>query len=348
MSLMANPIISLFVFLSIILLSYLIFFPKKGWYWKLKENFKNDNKTLTEDILKKIYHAENSGSNMQIHDITASLNHSPKKIVEAITHMEDSGLVSSAKGSLKLQKTGREYALKIIRVHRLWERYLSEKTGFNKKDWHDLAEEMEHKLTSVQTNELARSLGNPRFDPHGDPIPTATGEIKNIEGNPLSTFPSETVGRIVHIEDEPDIIYQQILAQDLHIGSLVRILETNKKRIVFYSEGEEYVLAPIVAGNITISELKKEESISENTSRLSSLRMGEKAKIVGISRECRGEPRRRLLDLGFVMNTPIHIDMESPMQNPRAYLIRNTSIAIRNEQAKFILIEKNMEHGKAS
>lgn len=337
---MTDPLIALLIFSSICVLAYFIFYPKKGWYWKIKEGFKNNNKTLIEDILKKIYHAENSETNLQLNDIIASLNNDQKNIIEAITNMESSGLISSVKGSLKLRKTGREYALKIIRVHRLWEQYLSEKTGFNKKDWHEIAERMEHKLNHNQTNELAKSLGNPRFDPHGDPIPTETGEIKKIKGKALSAFPVDTVGRIVHIEDEPSIIYQQILAEDLHIGSLVRIIETSIKRIVFYSEGEEYILAPVVAGNITINELKEESYTPENTSRLSGLKLGEEAKIIGISRECRGEFRRRLLDLGFVINTKIHIDMESPMLNPRAYLIRNTSIAIRNEQAKFILIKK--------
>ncbi|PHS54116.1 MAG: DNA-binding protein [Lutibacter sp.] len=344
---MTNPVTALLIFLGICILAYLIYYPKKGWYWKIKESIKNDNKTLMEDVLKKIYHAENSGTNLQVNDITGSINNTQKNIVESIANMESSGLISSVNGSLKLEKTGREYALKIIRVHRLWEQYLSEKTGFHKKDWHEIAEKMEHKLNHDQTNELAMSLGNPRFDPHGDPIPTETGEITKIIGKPLSAYPANTVGKIVHIEDEPDIIYQQILAQDLHIGSLVRIIETNKKRIVIYSEGEEYILAPIVAGNITISELKKEAYTTENTSRLYSLKLGEKAKIVGISRECRGDIRRRLLDLGFVINTEIHIDMESPMGNPRAYLIRNTSIAIRNEQSKFILIEKILAHGKA-
>ena len=78
----------------------------------------------------------------------------------------------------------------------------------------------------------------------------------------------------------------------------------------------------------------------EDTFRLSNLEAHEKAKIIGISKECRGEMRRRLLDLGFVNNTLINVDLTSPMQNPRAYLVRDTSIAIRNEQAKFILIEK--------
>nr|WP_205757909.1 FeoA family protein [Lutibacter sp. HS1-25] len=80
---------------------------------------------------------------------------------------------------------------------------------------------------------------------------------------------------------------------------------------------------------------------------MSNLKNGEEAKIIGISRECRGEIRRRLLDLGFVINTKITVDLTSPMNNPRAYLVRDTSIAIRNEQAKFILIEKIKTHAKS-
>ena len=337
---MTNPVTSLVVFGIIVLLLFLLFYPKSGMFWRVKRSFKTDSKTLIEDILKKLYHAEDNGNNLNSNDIINSLSGSPKKILGTIAEMENKDLISFKNGDIKLNESGMDYALRIIRVHRLWEKYLSEKTGFDKKDWHEIAEKMEHKLDSIQAKELAVNLGNPRFDPHGDPIPTETGEVEQINGKPLPTFKEGAIGRIIHIEDEPEIIYQQILAEDLHIGSHVLITENNEKRIVFHSEGEEFILAPIVANNITISELKKEEVSEENIFRLSNLKEKEQAKIIGISRECRGEIRRRLLDLGFVINTKIEVDLTSPMKNPRAYLVRNTSIALRNEQAKFILIEK--------
>ncbi|UMB53231.1 metal-dependent transcriptional regulator [Lutibacter sp. A64] len=345
---MANPVISLIVFLLIIAILVVLFYPKTGFYWRLHRSFKRDSKVLIEDILKKIYHAEDNGNTLNSNDIISALEANPKKVLDIISEMEDKELISFENGDIKLSELGMDYALRIIRVHRLWEKYLSEKTGFAKKDWHSIAEKMEHKLDSVQTKELAIDLGNPRFDPHGDPIPTESGEIEPINGQPLPNFSEGTIGRIIHIEDEPEIIYKQILAEDLHIGSHVLIIEKNEKRIVFHSEGEEFILAPIVANNITIFELEKEEISEENTSRLSSLKENEKAKIIGISHECRGEIRRRLLDLGFVINTKIEVDLTSPMRNPRAYLIRDTSIAIRNEQAKFILIEKIKEHAKSN
>lgn len=337
---MVNPALSLILFGIIIVFLFVLFYPKTGIYWRLQQSFKSDSKVLIEDILKKLYHAEDTGTKLGSSDIIASINSSPKKILETISEMENKELISFKNGEIKLNETGMDYALRIIRVHRLWEKYLSEKTGFHKKDWHEIAEKMEHKLDFDQAEELAFTLGNPRFDPHGDPIPTATGEIEEIKGNPLPTFGEGVVGTIIHIEDEPDIIYKQILAQDLHIGSHIHIIENNEKRITFHSEGEEFVLAPIIANNITIAELKKEKFTEEDTFRLSNLKENEAAKIIGISQECRGEIRRRLLDLGFVINTKIEVDLTSPMRNPRAYLIRDTSIAIRNEQAKFILIEK--------
>jgi DtxR family Mn-dependent transcriptional regulator len=345
---MVNPVTSLIVFGIVVLIVILLFYPKNGFYWRVKSSFKNDTKVLIEDILKKLYHAEDNGNNLNSNDIINSLNSSPKTILETISEMENKELIRFENGDIKLNDLGMDYALRIIRVHRLWEKYLSEKTGFHKKDWHEIAEKMEHKLDLDQAEELAFTLGNPRFDPHGDPIPTATGEIEPINGKPLPTFAEGTIGRIIHIEDEPEIIYKQILAEDLHIGSHIHIIEKNEKRIIFHSEGEEFILAPIVANNITISELLKEDISKESTFRLSNLKENERAKIIGISRECRGEIRRRLLDLGFVINTKIEVDLTSPMSNPRAYLIRDTSIAIRNEQAKFILIKKIKNHAKSN
>ncbi len=337
---MTNPVISLVVFVLATALLLILFYPKTGLYWRIQKSFKNDTKTLIEDILKKLYHAEDNAKTLNSNDIINAITASPKTIVAIIAEMKDKELIKFENGDIKLSEIGMDYALRIIRVHRLWEKYLSEKTGFDKKDWHNIAEKVEHELDSNQTNELAINLGNPRFDPHGDPIPTESGEIEQIQGKPLPTFKEGTIGKIIHIEDEPDIIYKQILAEDLHIGSHIHIIENYDKRIVFHSEGEEFILAPIVANNLTISELLKDEISEEDIFRLSNLKEFEKAKIIGVSSECRGEMRRRLLDLGFVINTTIKVDLTSPMENPRAYLIRDTSIALRNEQAKFILIEK--------
>ena len=335
-----NPVIALVIFSGIVILSFVLFRPVKGWYWVFKNNLNSNEKTIMEDILKQIYRLENNGSETDIIALTNSLQIKNRLIIDAIHKMTINDLVFFENDRLKLSQEGRKYALRIVRVHRLWEKYLAEKTGFDKSEWHDRAEEMEHLLSNEETEMLAAQLGNPMYDPHGDPIPNVLGKIKQIEGIPLASMEVNSVGMIVHIEDEPDVIYKQILAENILIGSLVRIEEKSSERIVFYSEGEEFVLAPIVASNITVAERKKELEENDQTVRLSSLKADEVARITGISKECRGENRRRLLDLGFVKGTEIKIDLDSPLGNPIAFAVKGTSIALRKDQASKILINK--------
>lgn len=339
-----NPISALIIFFGIATLLFLLFRPTKGWFWLLKKNFTSDEKVIIEDILKQLYHFENSGNKVDTKTLVQSLNFKNKSIIEAIQKMSINNLVYFDSDALKLTEEGHEYALRIIRVHRLWERYLADKTGFHKNEWHDRAERMEHKLSHDETNKLASQLGNPKFDPHGDPIPTKTGKIAKIEGVELPLLPVNSIAKITHIEDEPEVIYKQILAENIHIGSLLKVVENNNTRIVFQSEGEEFVLAPIVASNLTVLPIEKEIIIEDNIARLSGLEEDEEAEIIGISKESRGESRRRLLDLGFVKGSKIKIDLLNPLGEPHAYLIKGTSIALRKNQASKILIKK-LEHG---
>ena len=71
---------------------------------------------------------------------------------------------------------------------------------------------------------------------------------------------------------------------------------------------------------------------------LSQLPQGRIAIIEQIVPQCKGVMRNRLLDLGFVRGSKISLHLTSPMQNPKAYLIRNTIIALRDEQAQYILV----------
>jgi DtxR family Mn-dependent transcriptional regulator len=335
-----NPTYALLVFFVITLLLILIFRPNKGWFWILNKNFKSNEKIIIEDILKQLYHFQNSGNRIDTKTLVEVLNFKNKSIVDAIQKMSVNNLVYFDSDILKLTDEGMEYALRIVRVHRLWERYLADKTGFHKNEWHDRAEEMEHKLSHEETNKLAVTLGNPKFDPHGDPIPTKTGKIAKISGVELPLLPVNSIARITHIEDEPEVIYKQILAENIHIGSLIKVIENNNIRIVFQSEGEEFKLAPIVASNLTAAQIEKEITVEDNVARLSSLQEEETAEIIGISKESRGESRRRLLDLGFVKGSTIKIDLLNPLGEPHAYLIKGTSIALRKDQASKILIKK--------
>ena len=302
-------------------------------------------KTLTEDILKQLYHVEQSKRSATINDLSGALQVRRSKILPIVETTTASGLMQSTDEALHLTESGREYALKIVRVHRLWEKYLAEKTGFQQSDWHYIAEKMEHNLKEEDIEKLSSLLGNPMFDPHGDPIPTAKGEVTPVEWFPLPSYPVGKPGKIVHIEDEPGVIYQQILAKRILIGSHVILKKSSNTEVILSTEGENHYFSPIVAANINVAPLSEEETFEENAVRLSSLESGETAEVVGISQECRGASRRRLLDLGILPGTSIEVDLLSPLKDPIAYRVRNTSIALRNSLADLILINKKLSHG---
>lgn len=72
---------------------------------------------------------------------------------------------------------------------------------------------------------------------------------------------------------------------------------------------------------------------------LAHLKQGETACIEGIIPECKGEIRQRLLDLGFIKGVEISVQSQSPLKDPTAYLLHNTLIALRKEDAQKIMIE---------
>ena len=129
-----------------------------------------------------------------------------------------------AQASLHITPSGERRALQLIRAHRLWERYLADKEGLPLTALHDEAMRREHLATPEQVDALARELGNPQFDPHGDPIPTARGELTGPQGSPLPQAPLNRPLRVVHLEDEPPAVYAQLVAIGLAPGVIVRAL----------------------------------------------------------------------------------------------------------------------------
>ena len=244
--------------------------------------------------------------------------------------------------SFHLTASGRDYALRIIRAHRLWERYLADETGFEEQAWHDLADRHEHQLSPSETRRLSAKLGNPTHDPHGDPIPTAEGDLFLHKGKPLTSMPLNSPLQIVHLEDEPEAVYAQLLAESLYLGMKIRMTESNTQRVRFWADGDEHLLAPIVAASISVIPIQEdtivEPIIGES---LSSLEIGEQGEVIQLSPRLRGRERRRMMDLGILPGTMIKAEMESPGGDPTAYRIRGALVAFRDEQARNIRIQRD-------
>jgi DtxR family Mn-dependent transcriptional regulator len=291
-----------------------------------------------EDVLKHILKCRANGMPPTLESIAGALQISTGQAADLLQELESHGLVS-CEGEVLLKPAGLEMALHIVRAHRLWESYLAEQTGVAEAEWHRRAERQEHLLSPREADALAAQLGHPRYDPHGDIIPETQHDLVAEKGQSLQAVPANTPVLITHIEDEPETVYAQLCAQGLRPGMRAFVIEKSAQRIRFWADGNEHVLAPVLANNITVvplPEFKTEDLVVEEF--LSGLRPGGRAKVLGLSPACRGAERRRLLDLGFVAGTAVEVEMVSPAGDPTAYRVRGTVIALRREQAGLIRI----------
>ena len=340
---MTDPLTTLLIGSGVILLAVVSFYPQKGLVARLKRSKTISKRVLIEDALKHLYNCEYNGVGCTLISVAGKLAISEDEAAELITKLENMGMLSTHLETLQLSSEGRSYALRIIRVHRLWEKYLADETGVNELEWHHLAEEAEHKLTISDADALAAQIGNPVFDPHGDPIPSTEGILPDKKGKPLTDLQFGEFASIIHIEDEPDAIYQQLVAEGLYPGMQVRMLESTKERIRFTANGEESLLAPLFAKNITVFSIKFEKTVEGKFKNLSSLKTGDKGIVLGISKALRGQQRRRLMDLGVVPGTEIVAEMKSVSGDPTAYRIKGASIALRKNLADRIYLVTESE-----
>lgn len=341
---MPNPAIALGVALLLAALAGLAFWPRRGLWPRWQQARQSSARVRTEDALKHIHKCEMHGRRPTLESLAGALQLSTDEAAALLVEMESLNLVQMADGDFHLTATGREAALHIIRAHRLWERYLADETGYEETQWHEQAERYEHTLQPAQVEQLSSQLGNPTHDPHGDPIPDAEGHYVSHGGQSLNALPLDRPARIVHIEDEPETVYAQLVAEGLYPGLDVRLIEASPHRVTFWANGDVHVLAPVVAANISVvpRELPATGATpaaeTETHLSLAALQPGQQGEVVRISARCRGSERRRMMDLGILPGTTIRAELRSPSGDPVAYRIRGALVALRHEQAQLIHI----------
>ena len=343
---MDNPAILLLIGTVVLTVTAVLLWPEKGVLSRWQQARQMTDRARREDALKHIYKCEQKGRRASVESIAGALNVSTNEVAELLGDMQTHHLLHVHSDNITLTSEGMESALHIIRAHRLWERYLAEQTGFSESEWHSQAELQEHQLTPEAADALAARLGHPTHDPHGDPIPSAAGNYVYHDGQPLNQLPADQPARIVHLEDEPEAVYAQLVAEGLYPGQTVRLIESNSTRIRFWANGNEHILAPIVARNISVRPLpavvEEETAVPEKdqSMKLSDLALGKTAEVLRISPNCRGAERRRFMDLGILPGTAITAEMRSPSGEPTAYRIRDAIIALRPNQANYIYVKQ--------
>lgn len=334
-----SPVLALGMFAVVIIITIYVLWPNKGLYSKFKKASKNSKRVLLEDALKHIYDYESHNLITTLNSIAGNLNVSVDKASKIVSNLKSMKLVKLDNQTLSLTEDGKSYALRIIRVHRLWENYLAEETGVGEADWHDEAEKVEHFLSQEAADELSAKMGNPKYDPHGDPIPDTEGNILEKKGTLLNSVEVGQIVRVIHIEDEPNVIYRKVLDSGLYPGKELLIIDKLDSKISIAIDGRVLPLELLVASKVSVEVLDQKEFINEKVKTLAEIQPGETAEIVNLSPNCRGQQRRRLLDFGIVPGASISIHMNSPLKDPTAYLVKETIVALRKNQAKKVIVK---------
>jgi len=339
---MVDPLTALVVASVLLVLPIVLFWPGWGLAWRWRRGLAASDRIRVEDALKHLWDGEYRQLPVTLESLAGALGLGGREAAELVERLGRLDLVRHDARGLHLTTEGSRHALRVVRIHRLWERYLADETGLDAREWHSRAERKEHHTTDEQADALAATLGNPRFDPHGDPIPMPSGEVPPFQGTPLTQLAPDEVGAIVHIEDEPEAVFAQIAATGLVPGMRVRVLERSSQRIRLAAETEEVVVAPVVAANITVLPIEAPVDARPMTP-LSALGPGEQGEVIALATSCRGVQRRRLLDLGLVPGTVVTHELRGPSGDPTAYRIRGALIALRREQADQIYVQKRAE-----
>lgn len=306
---------------------------------RLPRNQAESSRVRIEDALKHVLDSDESGRGATVESLAGAMGKSRAMAAELLGQLRARGLAGAEGDSHRLTEEGRVYALQVVRSHRLYETWLARETGTPPDSWHREAHRAEHLLNPEEVDALADRLNHPRFDPHGDPIPTREGHLPRRSLVSLASWPDGEGGRIEHIEDEPEALFRKVGTLGFAPGTRVDSLFHRPDGSVECSvEGRRLVVPPAVAGLIHLASLDEPDHRPAGVHRLSDLPIGGDAVVYSLAPSCTGAERRRLLDLGVVPGTLIHCEFASPFGTPRSYLIRGALIALRDHQAERILV----------
>lgn len=159
-----------------------------------------------ENFVKAIYNNEKHDiANTKPGNIASKLGISGAAATDMAKKLDTKGLLNYEKyQKLRLTKKGEKMALNVVRKHRLWEAFLHKTFDMSLHEIHREAELLEHETSDFLAEKISAYLGNPKFDPHGDPIPNANGEITT----------KDTSIALINANENKDYIISRLMSTD--------------------------------------------------------------------------------------------------------------------------------------
>ena len=212
-----------------------------------------------ENYLKAIFsHQTGEEGLVKTKEIAAALEVSLPSVSGMIKNLADEGMVDyEPYRGVRLTEKGRRAALRVIRNHRLIEVFLVQTLGYTWDEVHNEAERLEHAVSDTLVERIDAFLNYPRFDPHGDPIPTAEGEIHRRQ---LPTLAETEAGREVKVErvlDQAPEVLKYLDRVGLRPGAILEVREILPfdGQMFLFVRGDEVVISRTLASKLLVTTL---------------------------------------------------------------------------------------------
>ena len=181
-----------------------------------------------EDYLKAIFYLSDYDfeKGVSTNDIAKRIEISAASVSDMMKKLSQKKMINYVKyKGVTLTEEGKQYAIDIIRKHRLWETFLVEKLKFSWDEVHEIAEQLEHIQSIKLTNRLDEFLDFPAFDPHGDPIPNEKGEITRQKRMSLKISPLQTVLKVVAVHESTPLFLKHLNKIQVNIGTQIKVID---------------------------------------------------------------------------------------------------------------------------
>ena len=180
-----------------------------------------------ENYIKTIFHLGGNESQLiSTNAIAEQMETKPSSVTDMAKKLADKKLVNYVRyQGVSLTDLGIKTALSIIRKHRLWEVFLVKKLDFTWDEVHEVAEQLEHIKSEKLIDKIDELLEFPKYDPHGDPIPTKNGEFLERNKQLLNELAIGEKGICVGVKDTSTAFLKFLDKNNIALGNEITILE---------------------------------------------------------------------------------------------------------------------------
>jgi len=183
-----------------------------------------------EDYIKAIYELtiQNNQPMIKTNEISEYFGYTDQSVNEMIKKLNQKKYVNFVPyRGINLTTKGKKEAIRMIRAHRIWEVFLTDKLGISWEDVHEDAEKLEHATSERVLNLLYDYIGKPDFCQHGNPIPNLQGDIKKASNFSLASCEVGDVFKLTRVLDLKALLIY-LNKENIKLNDELKVIEKNE------------------------------------------------------------------------------------------------------------------------